>query len=206
MHLTHPLTSLAPTLDMGVLAVLARSTRVVGLTHVAEALDTSRTGTRAAAERLAEQGLVDVVTVGRAKGYALNREHVLVPAILSALRAPAEIRARIRALVDEWPLPPAKVILFGSMARGDADAGSDIDLVVLHDDAATPDDDRWAEQLLELSSGVRRWTGNDCDVLAFSSKEWTRMHDTRNPLATEVDREGVLVWESVSAGHDGNAA
>lgn len=206
MHLTSPLASLAPTLDMGVLAVLARSTRAVGVTQLATSLSASRTGTRAAVERLAAQGLVDVIAVGNTKGYALNRDHVLAPAILQALRAPAEIRSRIHDLVDGWTLRPTRVVLFGSMARGEAEDDSDVDLVVLYEDPRTPDDELWPDQLLELTTAVRRWTGNDCDILAFSSTEWARMRQAREPLALAVEQDSVRVWGATpSDRHDGSA-
>ena len=196
MDVGNPLASLAPSLDLKVLAALARSTRVQGVTEIALHVDASRPGVRGALERLAAHGLVEVITVGRTRGYRLNREHVLTSAILVALDAPSRIRARIREHVNGWQLEPYKVILFGSVARGEGGSESDVDLLVLYGDPSLPDQDGWSEQLLALTSAVHDWTGNDCEIVALSTGQWRSMRAAGESLVLDVERDGVVLWEA----------
>ena len=81
------------------------------------------------------------------------------------------------------------VILFGSVARGEATADSDVDLVVL----ASPDwDDR-----TELEDVVSARLGNDCDVLVFTPEEFSRLAATgEEPVVADILSDGVLLLGS----------
>lgn len=196
MHLTHPLKTIAPSLDMGVLECVARSTRIYSIGEIADFTEASRPGARLAAERLTTGGLLEPVTVGRSRGYRLNRDHVLTPSILAALQAPSVLRSRIGDLVAEWPLPADRVILFGSGARGEADADSDLDLLIIPSDPAALDDEGWAEQVLDLVMAIRRWTGNGCDVITLTAQDWADAVEAEEALAGEVERDGIVLLKS----------
>ncbi len=86
--------------------------------------------------------------------------------------------------------PTAKVILFGSQARGDAREDSDVDLLVLlSQDKPTLDEEndvRWPLYELEIATGI------SINPIIMSQKAWeTRPFNT--PFYVNVMREGVAL-------------
>lgn len=196
MHLTHPLRTLAPTLDMAVLGCVARSTRVYSLTDVVDHTGASRPGVRLAAERLAAGGLLESVQVGRATGYRLNREHLLAEPILAAIEARSTLRTRIRNHVSGWALPARRVVLFGSAARDDADSESDVDLLIIPENSSALAQDAWHGQVLDLVTAVRRWTGNECDVVSLTAQEWADASSRHEALPQAIGRDGIVLLDT----------
>lgn len=89
---------------------------------------------------------------------------------------------------------PEKIFLFGSAARTDSRADSDLDfLVVLQDDAP--------EQLLRAKPGEYDLSGlgHSKDVLIWRAHEFDRWLPLRSSLPATVVREGRLLYERVLA-------
>jgi predicted nucleotidyltransferase len=106
-------------------------------------------------------------------------------ALLATLHG--ELADRIRAAVEDWPAQPALVGMFGSAARRDGDANSDIDLLVVSDDPDLED------RVDELAAQIRRWTGNGAQVIGRSSKEITRLRRAKEPIIAEWTRDLVVI-------------
>lgn len=98
----------------------------------------------------------------------------------------ADLIDRLRAFFASHPLPLAAAWLFGSEARGDARASSDVDVAVL---LAELPDDPWARLAIgfDLASALERALDRDVDVVI--------MNDAAPDLAHRVLRDGVLVNE-----------
>lgn len=162
MDLSHPLSSIAPSLEAEALTVLARTEGSLTGRRVAElARRGSHVRTSNALDRLVQQGLVEVVPAGRAKLYRLNRDHLLVPSILAAVATTTQLRDRLIETIGQWPVPAVHASLYGSMARGEAGPESDVDvLVVRRSRVGRVDAETWNRQLDDLESDVWRWTGN----------------------------------------------
>lgn len=77
------------------------------------------------------------------------------------------------------------VIVFGSVARGDAHAESDIDLVVIA--PAT-----W-EGRADLQQHVHERLGNDCDVLHLTREHFEVAPKDREPVVAEILRDGLAL-------------
>ena len=165
--LQRPFEALAPTLDGDVLLVLARADAAFTGGDLARLLPhASPDGVRKAAQRLVQQGVVTMEQVGRAYNYRLNRQHLLADAVLCIARAADSLRDRVREHVQGWPHQPELVLLFGSAARGDMRADSDVDLLVV----AEPRDEIH-EAAAELADAVTAWTGNDARIVHLSPQE-----------------------------------
>ena len=103
------------------------------------------------------------------------------PAVLTATRKAVEKLAQKRPEVQ-------KVILFGSMARGDAVPGSDVDLLVVVTESDRSFLDRIAEYRL---SGIPV----SVDVFAYTQQEFAKMLEDGNGLIRQALAEGKLLFD-----------
>ncbi|SDB83294.1 Nucleotidyltransferase domain-containing protein [Sanguibacter gelidistatuariae] len=183
MDLTSPLRSLVPSLDSAVLEVLAGTASGLSATQIARL---SRRGTRAGQHavlnRLVEHGLVIADPANNGFLYRLNRDHLLAPAILTAVRAGEELLSRLTLACQSLSPVPIHVSVFGSHARGQATATSDIDLMLVVDDGLDVHDARWTDQVDDLEDHVLRWTGNRLETMVLSSTRLREIVQAGEPL------------------------
>ncbi|HEY8033177.1 MAG TPA: nucleotidyltransferase domain-containing protein [Methylocella sp.] len=103
-------------------------------------------------------------------------------------KAPADpILKRFRAAVDQiYGDRVARVVLFGSRARGDAQPESDYDVAVFLRDMP----DRFAEmhRLADVSTAILYDTGEVVNALPYRADTY---NDPRMPLMHEIRHEGV---------------
>ena len=184
MDVSLPITTVAPSLDGPVLAALAATTTPMGLATIhARAGRGSKSGIRSVLVRMVAEGLVLDVP----GGYVLNRDHLAAPAIESLASLHGELVDRIRQAVEEWPVPPTVVGLFGSAARRDGDSSSDIDVLVVSEDP------QLAERVDALAWQVQRWTGNSAHVVGRTPAEVARLRRAKEPILAECTRDLVVI-------------
>jgi predicted nucleotidyltransferase len=97
------------------------------------------------------------------------------------------IEVLLERVIDE--LRPVEVRLFGSRARGEADATSDWDLFVI-----VPDDLEAADDLF-AGYRLRRETRTRADIILCPISEFTEDRDTPNTLAYEAAHHGITIYE-----------
>jgi len=85
--------------------------------------------------------------------------------------------------------PNARVILYGSQARGDARPDSDIDLLILVDDSEGLTPEREFDLRLPLTE-LEVETGALISCLFLLRSAWEKM---KTPFTINVNREGVLL-------------
>jgi predicted nucleotidyltransferase len=125
--------------------------------------------------------------------YRANAEHLAMPALQALLRMEEQLRARLVENVAGWRLRPESVVVYGSVARGQATAASDVDVLVVRPDAIEPDEATWQRQVADLSDRVRRWTGRRASVVEMSPREVRDGLASREPFLVEADRDGWLI-------------
>lgn len=104
--------------------------------------------------------------------------------------APESVNARVRQVVGDLKrYKPLQIILFGSTARGDADAYSDLDFVVIKQT-----DQPFLDRLKEAALLVQ--APGSIDILVYTPEEWQRMQDLESPFAERVLAEGRVVYEA----------
>lgn len=196
MDLSFPLATVAPTLDAGVLQVLAATTARCTAAEVHRRLGHgSDEGVRKVLARLVRQGVVLVETPARYPLYRLNREHVAVGHIEALTRVRDEIFERIRTQVADWRVKPLHAGLFGSFARGTADSDSDIDVLLVRPESlAEPDEDAWLSQLDGLDRGIRAWTGNAAQIVDLAPATLRQMAHEDDPLVASWRVEDIPVY------------
>jgi len=194
MDVAHPYTAICPTLDSGVLSVLGGTTRPLTGREIARLLGRpSHSGVLDALNRLAEHGVVDREEAGRALLFTLNREHLAAPAVdvLAGMRS--ELLTRLRGAVDSWQVAPVHVSMFGSAARGEGDASSDIDLFIVRPKGVEGEEPRWRGQLDHLARRVQRWTGNRAGIAEAGEEEIARLRGEEPPIVAELRSDAITI-------------
>lgn len=195
MDLSFPLATITPTLDAGVLHVLAATTTGCTAAEVHRRLGRgSDEGVRKVLARLVRQGVVLVETPARYPVYRLNRDHVAVPHIEALTRVRDEIVSNIRTVVVGWEIEPSHAGLFGSFARGEAASDSDIDVLLVR--PALPeefDEDAWLKQLDHLDGRIRAWTGNAAQIVDLAPATLGLMAREADPLVDSWRTEHIHV-------------
>jgi predicted nucleotidyltransferase len=197
MDLRLPIRSVIPGVQGLVLGVLANTTTPLTGRAVAGLLDgdAAVSGVSRVLGQLVEAGLVTCEPAGRANLYALNRRHVAAAAIEGLAGQRDELLRRIRSFLAGWDPPLVAAWLFGSMARGDGSAASDIDILLVRPD--TIDDDRWVAQTMALAAEVRAWSGNACEIVDVTEVELGRLVGAGDPLIAALRRDALeLAGES----------
>ncbi|MEA2275525.1 MAG: hypothetical protein QOC78_485 [Solirubrobacteraceae bacterium] len=146
-----------------------------------------------ALDRLTSEGLLDVREHGPSKLYTFNREHLAADAVVELMSLRARLFERLRSEFSRWRPAPAHVSLFGSAARGDGDAESDIDLLIVRPDTVDAEDERWRSQVEGLAEALPRWTGNHAGISEMSEGEVRRMLVDEPPILGELRTDAVAL-------------
>jgi predicted nucleotidyltransferase len=188
MSFIEPFSGVIPGPRGAVLAALLRTdTPLTGRQVHALVSDTYSLWTvQEALKALTQLGLVNTQTIGRAGVHTINEDHFSV-APLRVLLDP--ITAMTDTVREAAGHDVKTVILFGSIARGEANIHSDIDVAVI---APAGWDGRTA-----LEDAVRTRLGNNCDVLVFTPEDITRLADTAEPVVREILTDGVALIGSI---------
>lgn len=187
MRFDIPMAAVIPTLDAAVLEVLAGGDEwftISQLSGIAPA--GSAAGLRLALLRLAENGIVHRERVGRSDRYRLNREHLAAEPIVALARMRERLYERLRECVATWPTPPVAVAVLGSVARGQAGTGSDLDLLVV-----TRGED-FDDVTSDLERAATLWTGNVAHAVILTEEQ---VWDPDGAIfLQEVARDAVVVF------------
>jgi len=136
---------------------------------------------------LEDTGLVHSRAVGPSRLYRLNRRHVLWDPIEAILAAPARVEQVAKDAVRGIVGDRATLAMFGSFARGDAGASSDVDLLLVWDDHMTADE---VDAVLDaLNTDVWQATGNRVEVVALHTDELAQLVHSDDPLVESWRRE-----------------
>lgn len=136
---------------------------------------------------LADLGVVEGRAVGRAIVHTINEDHYAIQPLRVLLDPIAALRETVRAVVGS---SVDAVVLFGSVARGEATAESDVDLAVLAPSG-------W-EGRTELEDAIRVRLGNDCDVLVFTPEEFGLLAGSgEEPVVGQIVADGVVLLGSL---------
>jgi len=189
MDLGAPVLDVAPAVRGALLQALARLEQPVTRRQLAAAAGVAPGNASAVIEELVRAGLVSETAAGRASMVALNRNHLAAGPVLALAGLRGELIRRLRERLSAWP-DLVGAWLFGSVARGDADSDSDVDLLIVADDLESRD---LHERLAQLHADVRSWTGNDLQLVEHSTASWRKLVRAKNPLVQQIGRDGIAM-------------
>ncbi len=100
-----------------------------------------------------------------------------------------QVIEEMRGLARDLDPQPLSMVLFGSLARGDAGAASDIDILAVRPAGGG---ERWAAGLTGFSSKTQVLTGNRVQILDYD------LPDLQQRYAAQGDAAGARCWQSVA--------
>ena len=189
MNLGTPLLDVAPAVRGALLQVLARLEQPVTRRQLAAAAGVSPGNASAVIEDLIRAGLVNGTVAGRSSMVVLNRNHLAAGPLLALAGLRGELIRRLRQRLSQWPGLEGAWI-FGSVARGDADGESDIDLLIVAHDLQAAD---LHANLAQLQADVRSWTGNDLQLVEHTPEVWRELVHSKNPLVEQLRLDGIAL-------------
>ncbi|MPY95554.1 MAG: hypothetical protein GEV08_21600 [Acidimicrobiia bacterium] len=142
---------------------------------------------------LVELGLVERTDVPPSALFRLVDGHLGAELVrqLASLRRTA--LARLGQLAGGMEPASAGCVVFGSMATGEAEAGSDIDVLLVRRDKVDEDDERWHAALERFRVAGRELTGNPISVLEVSQGQLTKRLGSGEPLWRDIAKHGLVV-------------
>ena len=97
----------------------------------------------------------------------------------------------VEAIVRE--VDPERIYLFGSLAREDARAESDVDLLIVKREPFGPTRSRWKE-ITRIRRALSRFRVPK-DILVFNADEMAQWQHSVNHIISRCLREGRLIYE-----------
>jgi predicted nucleotidyltransferase len=112
-----------------------------------------------------------------------------LPNINQRERIPASaIEDVVRQIIEKFE--PRKIILFGSYARQEPKAASDVDLLVIMETALTE-----TEQAVQILQNIEYHFG--LDLLVRSPKNLLHRLELGDPFLQDIMSEGIVIYERV---------
>lgn len=191
MDFVRPIEAVVPGAQGRVLAVLAETTADLNLRTVAQLAGISQAQASRLLPDLVTLGVVERREVPPASLFRLVPEHIASRLLLALASATDTVLDEMGQLAGALPHPPVSAIVFGSFARREAGADSDIDVVVVR--PAGVDEDEWSAALEAWRRDIQRLTGNPVEVLEVGADEAAAKLRSRSPVWADIRRDGRVV-------------
>lgn len=193
MDFTRPLEAIIPGARGRVLAVLVETTAELNLRTIAQLSGVSQAQASRVLPGLVELGVVERREVPPSSLFRLVPEHIASRAICDLARSTESVLGELGRSAGALPVPPVSVIVFGSFARGEARADSDIDVVVVRPSSVDEDDEQWVASIERWRTEAGQLTGNTVEVLELGDDEVARRLEGRGRLWSDIRRDGRVV-------------
>jgi predicted nucleotidyltransferase len=193
MRYTHPLDDLfGSQARLRILRYLCTTSGEHTGRGIARAIGMGETPTHRALQELSDTLIVLYRVAGRAHRYRLNERHTLVAQVLRPLFAveKAQRESAIAELLVDVDVPIETALVFGSVARGEDDWRSDLDVLLVT--ATVEDAQRAIERIWQHDSDLLQRYGV-ISVRALSRDELTSRIRRGEPWLSEALRDGVAV-------------
>jgi len=196
MDFVRPVQAVIPGAQGRILAVLAETSAELNLRTISRLSGVSL----AHASRIMPV-LVDLGVVGRREAppsalFQFIPENVASRAITALTCTRKIVLKELEVAASQIDPAPLSVIVFGSLARGQADSASDIDVLVVRPRSVDEDDDAWHRGLDGWRKHACLVAGNRVEVLEVDEDAAGRSLRRHKPLWTDIERDGVVIFGS----------
>jgi predicted nucleotidyltransferase len=207
MDFARPIEAVVPGVQGRVLAVLAETTAELNLRTIARLSGVSLAQVSRVLPGLVGLGLVERREAPPSSLFRLVPEHVAAGPLVALARGRDGVVEEMGRVAAALPVVPVSVIVFGSFARGEADAASDIDTVFVRPVGVDESDEAWADSVEQWRSQIHRISGNPVEVLEVGSEVVGARLSSRQPVWRDIRREGIVVHgrglDELAEIHDG---
>ncbi|MGD0985668.1 MAG: nucleotidyltransferase domain-containing protein [Acidimicrobiales bacterium] len=194
MDFRRPVQSVIPGAQGRVLAVLAESTGYLNLRTVALLAGTSPAQASRILPELVRSGLVERREAPPSVLFRLVDDNLGSRVVRALSRSRETVLAELGSQAETLDPSPVSVIVFGSFARGEAEADSDLDVLFVQPKGMNDDDYRWAAAVEGWRQFARRLTGNRVEVVETSESSVGRFLRSHKTLWADIVRDGVVVY------------
>ncbi|QDZ15691.1 nucleotidyltransferase domain-containing protein [Humibacter ginsenosidimutans] len=137
---------------------------------------------------LVRLGIVDMQSFGSANAYEPNRDHVIWEVFATLQAIPGRIESHVAEIMKETIGDRALgTAVYGSFARGQAGAKSNLDVLIVWNDEPSPDEQ--TDMLHRTSERIKRLTGNDAQLFAITKEELDDLIAKDTPLIHYLRRD-----------------
>lgn len=141
-------------------------------------------------DELSDAGVVFTEHAGSAVMVSLNRRHLLAEPILALAGTRGRLVDRLREELSDWE-ELAGAWLLGSVARGDGDRRSDMDLVLVAE--STTESPAWVSATSRLREQANLWTGNEIQRIEHTRSSFGGLVAHANALVAGLRAEGIAL-------------
>jgi DNA-binding MarR family transcriptional regulator len=181
---------------VAVLRVLHGVTVPLNASQIAARTGLTRPAVASVLRDLAAMGIVQNSPAGRATIHWLRRDNIYVECLIDPL---FQAESRIPdGLIDDlrqaFQAAAVSVVLIGSYARGDQSPESDVDVVLVAEDASA----KAALESIAADHAVRFWYrfGAPLSYMTYTRHEAARLHLDSPQLAASIRHDGIVVTGS----------
>lgn len=193
MDFVRPVETTIPGVQGRVLGVLARTDAELTMRTVASLAGVSTNRAVTVLNHLVHLGLVHRRDAGSAALVRLARDNEASQTIVALNDLTDRVLQRLRTAASHITPAPASLVLFGSFARRQADADSDIDVLAVRAAGVPDDDEAWLDTLGRWVSYAREVTGNPVNVIEQPAEILPKLLRRRDSVWQDILRDGTTL-------------
>lgn len=199
--LYHPLDDVLGTRALvRVLRVLASHGGSLAVADIARRAKLTLPSVRTALRRLLDLEVTTGIGAGRSMVCELRQEHPLVPVLVSLFsveqKQATTVLGAVREAAGRLDPAPWAVWLYGSVARGEDDAASDIDIALV---TAAPESGAQADALRDAVSRTRAASAERVSVITMAPADVRRAARAKTPFWDNLRRDAVVLFGDAPA-------
>jgi predicted nucleotidyltransferase len=193
MDFVRPVEAVIPGVQGRVLGVLTRTEAEMTMRTVASVAGVSPNRATALLNNLASLGIVERRDAGSSALVRLARDNEAARAILALSHVNDTMFTRLRRAATTIKPAPTTLAIFGSFARGEARADSDLDVLAVRPHDTLEDDDEWIDSIGRWTTTARKITGNPVNVIEAGAAEIPQLLAKRHSVWESIAREGLTL-------------
>jgi predicted nucleotidyltransferase len=193
MDFVRPVEAVVPGVQGRVLAALARTDADLTISSAARLAGVSVNRATTVVKNLVSLGLVERRDAGSAALVHLVRDNEAARQIAALADLRGRVIARLREAAEQIRPVPASLAIFGSFARGEARADSDIDVLVVRPDSAAEDETTWTDAVGLWADQAHSIAGNAVNLIQADEGEVPKLLKRRGSLWQAVADDAIVL-------------